>query len=426
MSSQEHRLCPQQNELVLRRGFSIIFLVVVALTSALVWDGRKTTSSGTTSKVVELEDDRPSGNDASTKSALAGLGSTDMNTTKVSDVDDDMVPAAFSSEAVDAYSSGGVDAGYGTESLRHVRSTDMNTTKVSDVDDDMEPSGGVDAAYGTESLRHVRKCIAEILPTCNNHGLDRCQWRPSTCGFGQVNNTQFANVFANKAVVFHGDSTLRELFSAWSYYCCPSEAAIDKIDTNMSSRTVVSRFHRESNMRSYFRFDYLFDHLSEPLRETSGTRVDVVVLGLGLYHAKGIATNETDAVSFDEIKLRLAPKIVPLVCDVHKAKIGLFMSSWMECAAMKRHKSRSVRQNHQVCSQSSQALSVINRVISMALAKQQPREDGCHVHFVRPFRCTKVRHPCTGDGVHARSGSEYGNSRFSLLVNSMKLALGSR
>ena len=391
MSSQEHRLCPQQNELVLRRGFSIIFLVVVALTSALVWDGRKTTSSGTTSKVVELEDDRPSGNDASTKSALAGLGSTDMNTTKVSDVDDDMVPAAFSSEAVDAYSSGGVDAG-----------------------------------YGTESLRHVRKCIAEILPTCNNHGLDRCQWRPSTCGFGQVNNTQFANVFANKAVVFHGDSTLRELFSAWSYYCCPSEAAIDKIDTNMSSRTVVSRFHRESNMRSYFRFDYLFDHLSEPLRETSGTRVDVVVLGLGLYHAKGIATNETDAVSFDEIKLRLAPKIVPLVCDVHKAKIGLFMSSWMECAAMKRHKSRSVRQNHQVCSQSSQALSVINRVISMALAKQQPREDGCHVHFVRPFRCTKVRHPCTGDGVHARSGSEYGNSRFSLLVNSMKLALGSR
>jgi hypothetical protein len=270
---------------------------------------------------------------------------------------------------------------------------------------------------------HARKCIGEMLPTCNNRGLDRCQWRNTSCGFGPVQHSLFDSLFGNKTIVFHGDSTLRELFSAWSYYCCPWAANVEKAETNMTSRTVVSRIHKRAAMRSFFRFDYLFQHLSEPLEEVRGLPVDAVVVGLGLYSAKAIATNESNAVSFDEIKEHYVRNVVSVVCDVHKAKAGLFMASWMECSAMKRHKSRSVRQNGQVCSQSAQALSVVNRIVSMALNKQPDRPDGCRVHFVRPLRCTKVRHPCTGDGVHARSGSEYGQSRFSLLVNALKIVL---
>ena len=264
-----------------------------------------------------------------------------------------------------------------------------------------------------------RSCVAQIGTLCHNSGSDKCSWKGGGCGFSNVEMWSLSSMFRNQTFVFHGDSTMRETFSVWSYYCCPWAAPVLKADTNMSSRMVISRIHHNVSLKSFFRFDYLFDHLLEPLPQVENETVDAVVVGLGMYHAKAIVTNETNATSLLDLRSKIN-NVIKLVCDVHKAKVGFYVGGWMECGAMKHHKAKAVRQNYRVCYLSTQTLRAVNKMVHDALLTQSERPDGCFVHYIQPLRCHGQKHFCTGDGVHARSNGNYGNSKFQLLFNSVK------
>jgi hypothetical protein len=265
----------------------------------------------------------------------------------------------------------------------------------------------------------ARSCVAQISSLCHNSGSDKCNWKGAGCGYSNQESWSLTKLFPNQTFVFHGDSTLRETFSVWSYYCCPWAAPVLKADTNMTSRTVISRVHHGANVKSFFRFDYLFDHLLEPLKIVENETVDVVVIGMGMYHAKAITTNEPNATSLLQLQSKI-DNVIKVVCDIHRAKVGFYVGGWMECGAMKHHKAKAVRQNYRVCHYSTQTLRAVNKMVHETLQKQLERPDGCYVHYVQPLRCHGQKHFCTGDGVHARSNGNYGNSKFQLVFNAVK------
>lgn len=285
---------------------------------------------------------------------------------------------------------------------------------------------------GCHTSRFAKQCAASVYAQCNNKGADKCQWRHSACNFNNYDCRQLYAMFENRTFMFRGDSTLREQFSAWGYYCCPGVGPVLKNHTNMTNRETVSRINKQFNIQSYFHFDYLLDHLMEPLPQIvgmqsatdggEGRQIDVMAIGLGMYHAKAITTGQKDAMSIEQIRERI-PNVITSICDLHKAKVGFVVGGWMECAAMKKNKAKAVRQNSLVCPQSARIVSHINKMYQTYLRHQPPRKDGCYVHYVPAYRCRNQKHVCTGDGVHARSNGNYGNSKFQLLFNAVKAVM---
>jgi hypothetical protein len=272
-----------------------------------------------------------------------------------------------------------------------------------------------------------KRCVDTLWSHCNSGGADKCRWKASACNYNNHDCLNLTGLFPNRTLVFRGDSTLREQFSVWSFYCCPWAPPVLKSDTNMTSRDTVTRHHPMLGLKSYFHFDYLFDHLLDPIPAIpEGAPIDAVVVGLGMYQAKAITTNRTDQDSLQSIQSEKVHHIVTSVCDVHKAKVGFFVGGWMECVAMRKHKAKVVRQNGKVCPQSAQLVSVINRIVKFALMRQKPRKDGCYVHYIPAMKCRGQRRTCTGDGVHARSASAYGNTKFQLLFNAAKVVFQTR
>lgn len=272
-----------------------------------------------------------------------------------------------------------------------------------------------------------KRCVDTLWSHCNSGGADKCRWKSSACNFNNNDCLNLTGLFPNRTLVFRGDSTLREQFSVWSFYCCPWARPVLKSDTNMTSRETVTRHHPGLGLRSYFHFDYLFDHLLDPIPAIGPNEtVDAVVVGLGMYQAKAITTNRTDQDSLYDIQNEKVHHIIKSVCDVHKAKVGFFVGGWMECVAMRKHKAKVVRQNGKVCPQSAQLVSVINRMVKHSLMRQPPRADGCYVHYIPAMKCRGQRRTCTGDGVHARSASAYGNTKFQLLFNAAKVVFQTR
>ena len=79
------------------------------------------------------------------------------------------------------------------------------------------------ASSGSRNQTVTRQCISDDLyRLCYNRGSDTCRWVvPNTCGFdGNVADVLKDPAFANKTIVFRGDSTLRDMFSEFAGDCC--------------------------------------------------------------------------------------------------------------------------------------------------------------------------------------------------------------
>eukprot|EP00759_Apiculatamorpha_spiralis_P034639 PhF_6_TR35720/c0_g1_i1/m.51861 len=266
------------------------------------------------------------------------------------------------------------------------------------------------------SSRSFRDCVNRIGKLCANHGSENCMWPNNDCEFRHLGiHPNILEATNNKTIVFRGDSTMRDVFGLWSHTCCPADPEITKKMSNMTYRSLIPRHNDEKQLKSFFKFDYLYEHLEEKLPLVP-PNVDVVVISLGVYESRVMPTNISNATI-----QRYAQNVVDSVCNVHKAKLGLFLAGGLECKTMKRHAVASTRAMGRQCPQSSKSWRIINTAVRDYIQKvHQHKESHCELHYLPSLKCSVTgRKVCTVDGIHPRA--RFAKSKLELILNVVDL-----
>lgn len=291
-------------------------------------------------------------------------------------------------------------------------------------------------ASASSSWSNVQEavCMHALYPhCCNNRGGDRCNWiRPNPCGFGS--NVNLTEALANKTVVFRGDSTLRELFTMFSFFNCDPAKGVMKQDANWSFRTSHERSRKATGFQSVFQFDFELDHLKEPLswkRDAARRpiKADVVVISLGMYNAKNYSKPASEVKYTTEDIPKYLHHIADAVCKQHGAKVGVFLAQMMECRAMRKSKLPTVKRNAAICTPSWRALQTINGWVrefinngtTSTMSALATAGGGCRLYYVPHYDCHGGTAFCTSDGVHGRSHSSYLRTKVEIVSNALRL-----
>lgn len=298
-------------------------------------------------------------------------------------------------------------------------------------------------------------CISIAVFACDNKGTDSCSWpldRPAFqgCGFHAFRPSGFMlptelppAPLHHKNIVFHGDSTVREVFNAAGLGLFGYTLGVSKQDANMSSRAVLQRSSKVTGTTATFRFDYTFDHLEHPIANISqdvNRSVDAVVVGMGLYHARMLVSNvsihidlitgkpvhgDRPVVPFEYLQATAVKRVIHLVCDAYRAPVGYFLGTWMDCAHLKirlRGPQRKPRPPHSHCTREHTWVQRVNSLLEEGLLRERmdnPRPDGCQVHYIPAIRCQATKHPCLPDMIHSRPNGLYAVAKSQVLINAM-------
>jgi len=221
---------------------------------------------------------------------------------------------------------------------------------------------------------------------------------------------------------------MRVLFSMWSNDCCPGPGPnVNKQSANMTFRSLIARHNNATGMRSWYKFDYEFQHLlsspNEGLppnegfpRATVPEKVDIVVVSMGLYEARRIPMNISQRELNETVR-----SVMKSICEVHKAPVGFFLAGGLECKLMKNHAVSSTRLEYRVCPQSSKVWRLINTAVrNMLLDQDPPEQSSCYIHYLPALKCRVAgKIQCTTDGIHPRLN--FARTRLSLILNSLKV-----
>jgi hypothetical protein len=196
---------------------------------------------------------------------------------------------------------------------------------------------------------------------------------------------------------------------------------------NVLNPGYVARHWEGTGMKSFFRFDMVFEDLLRNVYPhtgpTSSDIIDVVVVSLGHHFALRFERDYNHSLSMLQHEQSIADIVVKNVCDVHRAKFGFYLGQWMECPSELEEEKRVLCQNK------SKTVQTLNNAVREMLLRQPKRLDGCFVFFVEPVECksrAKQYHEnstCTRDGLHTGkilSLSHYLNSKVVLLANAIR------
>lgn len=275
----------------------------------------------------------------------------------------------------------------------------------------------------------TRFCLQNSVRLCNSRGRDHCRWFPNDCGYRDAYAFNISN-FQNRTFVFRGDSVLRELFSMFVWYYARAPV-VEKRDANWTFRSLTRRYEPSADWDAYYKFDYEFRHLIEPLQLETSNKVDVAVVSVGMYNAKNY-TNASKNTSIDydieDIPRTMVPLLVKGICDSLNASAGIVIGQTVECKAMRKTNSAAVKRNSKICKKTFENLRLINGWIETFLNNRSECETRkCPIYFIPPLHCfgNSGQFPCTADGVHARKGSNYLRTKTLMLAQSLDLVLKS-